>query len=156
MKNDRDWRIACVWHDEFRVAFMSLIGLAMVGCGGEAQNPLPDASVVIAVPADAAAALPRIVVPPRPLIVADGGRAVFGVQVTGRGPFAFQWQRDGVDIAGAREATLVIAAAQRADDGAHYRVEITGSAGRVRSESVRLGVEPAGWHEPFEQLSGAL
>jgi hypothetical protein len=47
MKNDRNWRLACVGHDEFRVAFMSLIGLAMVGCGGEAQNPLPDASVVI-------------------------------------------------------------------------------------------------------------
>jgi hypothetical protein len=156
MKNDRNWRFACVGHDAFYVAFMSLIGLALVGCGGEAQNPLPDASVVIAVPADAAAELPRIVVSPRPLIVGDGGRAVFDVQVTGRGPFAFQWQRDGVDIAGAREPTLVIAAAQRADDGAHYRVEISGAAGRVRSEPVRLGVEPASWHEPFEQLLGAL
>jgi hypothetical protein len=155
MRDDRSRRIACVGRDGYRAALVPLIGLAMIGCGGEAQNPLPDASVVV-VRSDAAAALPRIVVPPRPQIVADGGRAVFGVEVIGRGPFAFQWQRDGVDIAGAREPMLVIAAAQRADDGARYRVVINGAAGRVLSEPVRLGVEPAGWHEPFEQMPGAL
>lgn len=126
-----------------------LAGIAVSGCGGGAQIPLPNAPVVLVAPADPAPAPPRVAAQPQPLIVGEGAPALFEVRVEGRGPFAFQWQREGVDIAGARGPTLFIAATQRADDGARYRVVVLGADGEVESEPVRLGVEPAGWHLPW-------
>lgn len=128
----------------------------VVGCGGESQIPLPNAAVVVEAPAAGAPAPPRIAAQPQPMIVGDGATAVFSVRVEGRGPFAYQWQREGVDIAGARGSALVIAAVQRADDGTHFRVAIRGADGVVVSEPVRLGVEPAGFHAPFERIPGAI
>jgi hypothetical protein len=130
-------------------ALVLLAGSLIAGCGGEAQVPLPNAAVVVAAPTDGVPAPPRIAAQPQPQIVGDGATAVFSVRVEGRGPFAYQWQREGVEIAGARGPTLVIAAAQRADDGARFRVVVRGADGVAVSEPVRLGVEPAGWHAPW-------
>ena len=121
----------------------------MAGCGGEAQIPLPNAAVVVAAPTDHLPAPPRIAAQPQPQIVGDGATAVFSVRVEGRGPFAYQWLREGVEIAGARGPTLVIAAVQRADDGTRFRVVVRGAEGVAASEPVRLGVEPAGFHAPW-------
>lgn len=130
-------------------AVVALAGIFMAGCGGGAQVPLPNAPVALVSPADRAPAPPRIAAQPQPLIVGEGAPAMFAVRVEGRGPFAYQWQREGVDIAGARGPTLFIAATQRADDDARYRVVIRGADGEVESEPVRLGVEPAAFHEPW-------
>jgi ABC-type phosphate transport system substrate-binding protein len=140
-----------------RAPVLALLACTLAaGCGGEAQIPLPNAAVVAAAPAADAPAPPRITAPPQPLIVGDGATAVFNVRAEGRGPFAYQWQREGVEIAGARGPTLVLAAAQRADDGARFRVVIRGADGAAVSEPVRLGVEPAGLHAAFERIPGAL
>jgi hypothetical protein len=137
-------------------ALVLLACTLMAGCGGEAQVPLPNAAVVVAAPADDMPAPPRIAAQPQPLIVGDGATATFSVRVQGRGPFAYQWLREGVEIAGARGEALVIAAAQRADDGARFRVVVRGADGVAVSESVRLGVEPADFHAPFERVPGAI
>jgi hypothetical protein len=137
-------------------ALVLLTGSVMAGCGGEAQIPLPNAPVVLTAPAEDRPAPPRIAAPPQPLIVGDGASAVFTVRVEGRGPFAYQWQREGVEIAGARGPTFVLAAAQRADDGARFCVVVRGADGVAVSEPVRLGVEPAGLHAPFERIPGAI
>lgn len=127
-----------------------LLAVSLIaGCGGEAQIPLPNAAVAIVTPADDLPAPPRIAAQPQPLIVGDGATAKFSVRVEGHGPLAYQWQREGVDIAGARGPALVIAAAQRADDGARFRVVVRGADGVVVSDPVRLGVEPAGFHAPW-------
>ena len=73
---------------------------------------------------------------------------MFSVRVERRGPFAYQWQSEGVEIAGAGGPALVIAAAQRANGGAHLRVVVSGADGPAVPEPVRLGVEPAGCHVP--------
>jgi len=140
-----------------RTPALALLACTLVaGCGGEAQIPLPNAAVVVEAPAAGAPAPPRIAAQPQPLIVGAGASAVFSVRAEGRGPFAYQWQREGVEIAGARGPTLVLATVQRADDGARFRVVIRGADGVVVSEPVRLGVEPAGFHAPFERIPGAL
>jgi hypothetical protein len=119
------------------------------GCGGEGQNPLPEAVQARAARAEETPAPPRIAAQPQPLLVADGEPAMFAVQVQGRGPLRYQWQREGSDIAGAQGPVLVIAAAQRADDGARFTVVVQGPGGQVRSEPVQLHVDAAGTSTRF-------
>ena len=50
-----------------------------------------------------------------------------------RAPLAYQWQRNGVDIAGATAASYTLAAPQLADNGARFRVDVANDAGSVFS-----------------------
>lgn len=129
-------------------ALLVLINGVLTACGGEGQNPLPEAAQGRTVRADELPA-PRIAAQPQPLIVADGEPAMFAVQVQGRGPLRYQWQREGADIAGAQGPVLVIAAAQRADDGARFAVVVWGPGGQARSDAVQLHVDVAGTSTRF-------
>lgn len=140
--NRRAGRLLC------RGALLVLVGAAVIGCGGEGQNPLPEAAQGRTVRTDDVPA-PRIAAQPQPLIVADGEPAMFAVQVQGGGPLRYQWQREGADIAGAQGPVLIIAAAQRADDGARFTVVVWGPGGRARSDAVQLHVDAAGTSTRF-------
>jgi hypothetical protein len=55
--------------------------------------------------------------------VLPGARATFRVEMTG--PWAVQWYRDGVEIAGATSSSYTTAPVTFADDGARFRARVT-------------------------------
>lgn len=69
-----------------------------------------------------------------------GGTATFSVSATGSAPLRYQWQRNGVDVAGATGPTLVTPALTLADHGARYRVVVSNAAGSVTSSEATLSV----------------
>ncbi|MDO9074646.1 MAG: hypothetical protein Q7U73_15410 [Rubrivivax sp.] len=81
---------------------------------------------------------PRLTEQPSSLTVAAGGPASFAVRAVGSLPLSYQWQRDGVDIAGAQAATYTLPAAGAADGGARYRVLVRNAAGVATSEAATL------------------
>ncbi len=91
------------------------------------------------------ALLPSIAAQPQPLTVADGAPSTFTVQALGSQPLSYQWQRDGVDIAGAQAASYRIAQTTAADAGSSYRAVVRNPAGAVVSDAALLritGAEP--------------
>lgn len=71
------------------------------------------------------------------------------VEVTGNATPDYQWQRNGVDIPGARGPILAIAAATTADAGT-YRVQVTDFTGTLLSDSAVLGVNESGGTVSFD------
>jgi hypothetical protein len=85
---------------------------------------------------------------PTSLRVFAGQPATFAVQVEGTAPFAFQWQRNGVDIPGATGESYTMEASSLADDGAQYRVKVSNAlANDLASEPARLTVLPENGHK---------
>lgn len=76
---------------------------------------------------------------PASTTVVPGGRATLGVQATGSGTLRYQWRRNGLQIAGATTANLVVERAAAAD-AADYEVIVTDANGPVRSRMARLTV----------------
>jgi alpha-tubulin suppressor-like RCC1 family protein len=85
---------------------------------------------------------PAVTVQPVGQTVAAGDPALFGVKGTG-GNLAYQWQRDGVDIAGATASTYRLAAATAADDNASFTVRLTNARGSASSAAAVLRVVEA-------------
>src|SRR5690606_4229406 len=73
---------------------------------------------------------PAISTHPQPQIVAAGATATFSVTVSGTAPFQYQWQKNGLDLPGMNNATLVISGAETSDEG-DYSVVVSNSAGDV-------------------------
>ncbi len=63
------------------------------------------------------------------------------VTASGTAPLAYQWQLDGLDLAGQTNRTLTFSAVQPADEG-DYSLVVTNLAGAVTSAPVRLWVTP--------------
>lgn len=73
-----------------------------------------------------AATTVSIIGEPSDVVAVEGGPATFAVTAVVAGvpsPILYQWQRDGVDLAGATNATLVTAPLTAADSGAKFRVQ---------------------------------
>jgi hypothetical protein len=85
---------------------------------------------------------PVITVQPQPVVVNAGQTALFSVTATGTAPLAYQWQRNGVNIAGATAATYSVVNAQSIHVGS-YRVTVSNAAGSVTSTAATLTVNPA-------------
>ncbi len=88
---------------------------------------------------------PAFTTQPQPQSVTVGQSASFAVTVTGTPPFSYQWQRDGMNIAGATTASYTTPATQLADNGRAFRVvvsNVTGTA--VTSQPATLTVNPDG------------
>jgi hypothetical protein len=68
-----------------------------------------------------------------------GAPATLSVAVSGTGPLAYQWRRDGVPVAGGTSASLTLASAQSSDAG-FYDVVITNVAGSITSAGARLSI----------------
>lgn len=82
---------------------------------------------------------PTIAAQPQAQMVAFGESVTFSVAVGGTAPFSFQWEKDGVAIAGATGSSYIIELASSAEAGS-YRVRITNDFGEVLSASVTLEV----------------
>jgi alpha-tubulin suppressor-like RCC1 family protein len=84
---------------------------------------------------------PTIVTAPASATVNAGNSASFAVAVTGSGPLAYQWHKNGTAIGGAAGAVYTIGAVAAADAGA-YTVVITNAAGSATSPAASLTVNP--------------
>jgi len=91
---------------------------------------------------NAAPAGPAITAAPVNQTVAAGQSVTFGVTATGGGSMTYQWQKNGINIAGATASSLTLNAIT-SDNGATFRVVVTDSAGSTTSPRATLAVLPA-------------
>jgi uncharacterized repeat protein (TIGR01451 family) len=93
---------------------------------------------------NAAPVPPSITTQPANATVTAPNAATFSVVATGDAPLAYQWRRNGVNIAGATSATYVkTPTAYPTDNGSTYSVVVTNGAGSAISVSAVLTVNPA-------------
>jgi poly(3-hydroxybutyrate) depolymerase len=81
---------------------------------------------------------PKIVSQPVNNTQLNGQPASFWVAATGNLPLRYQWQKNGVDIAGATSNWLTIPAISPADNGATFRAIVTNALGSVTSPGATL------------------
>jgi len=82
---------------------------------------------------------PVIISQPQGRVVAPGSPVTFAVSATGTQPFAYQWKRNGLDIAGANVSNFSIAVVQTGDAGS-YSVIVSNAAGSALSAPAILTV----------------
>src|SRR5437667_336716 len=104
-----------------------------------AGNSTTSAGVTVTV-SNAAATPPNITTPPGKQTVTAGQTASFAVVAAGTAPLSYQWQKNGVSIAGATAASYTTPATTTADSGATFRVVVTNTAGTVTSSAAALTV----------------
>jgi beta-galactosidase len=75
--------------------------------------------------------------------VPAGQNGHFAVEISGTGPFTYQWLKNGTPIAGATSRTYDTPATAAADSGAVYSVTVTGANGSVTSNPATLTVNSA-------------
>ncbi len=83
--------------------------------------------------------------------VVVGATVTLSAAVQGLGPLDYQWQSNGVNLAGATSSTLVLTNVQLAYGGS-YDVLVGNSYGTNQSSSVVITVNPAGpppWYPPY-------
>jgi hypothetical protein len=109
----------------FATAFTALAGLS--ACSSSSV----DAEAASAVPASRP---PIVRSKSQPMMVREGDVAMFTVTADGTQPMQYQWQRNGVEIAGASERYYVLSAVTLADADAHYSVRVSNEHGRITTE----------------------
>jgi uncharacterized protein (TIGR03437 family) len=87
---------------------------------------------------------PSIALQPLSATVAVGQTATFSVTAAGSPTFAYQWQRNGMNIPGATSASYTTAPTSFGDNGAIFSVQVSNPLGSVRSDPAVLviGVTP--------------
>ena len=83
---------------------------------------------------------PYITAQPVNQTVTAGQTATFSVTAAGTAPLAYQWQKNGADIAGATGASYTTPVTTTADSGEQFRVAVSNSAGSVTSMPATLTV----------------
>jgi hypothetical protein len=73
-----------------------------------------------------------------------GQTATFSVTATSTAPLSYQWQKNGAAISGATSSSYTTPAETTADNGAHFAVVVTNSAGNVISADATLTVTAPG------------
>jgi len=86
---------------------------------------------------------PTITTQPEDQSVTAGQTATFSVTAAGTATLSYQWQRNGVDLAGATSSSYTTPTTTSADSGATFRVIVTNSIGSATSSSVTLTVTSA-------------
>src|SRR5437870_3126371 len=92
---------------------------------------------------NAAAVAPTITTQPANQTVTAGQTATFAVVAAGTAPLGYQWQKNGVSIAGATSASYTTATTTTADSGSTFRVVVSNTAGTVTSSAATLTVNAA-------------
>lgn len=85
---------------------------------------------------------PEILAGPQSETILEGDSVVFTVTLQGTRPFAYRWQRNGVEIAGAIDSIYVLPAVTLSESGATFRAIVRNTAGSDTSEVATLGVSP--------------
>jgi hypothetical protein len=92
---------------------------------------------------NAAAVAPTITTQPGNQAVTAGQTATFTVVATGTAPLSYQWQKSGVNIAGATAASYTTPGTTTADSGATFTVVVSNIAGTATSSAATLTVNLA-------------
>jgi hypothetical protein len=95
---------------------------------------------VVITPITSAATPPTITMQPANQTVAVGQTATFSVAASGSTPLAYQWQRNGANIAGATSVSYTTPATVAADNGAVFRCIVSNAAGSATSNAATLTV----------------
>jgi len=90
-----------------------------------------------------ASTAPVITTQPVSQTVGVGQSATFFVIASGSAPLTYQWQRNGVNIAGASSSSYTTAAATSSDNAAKFTVAVNNSAGSATSNIAVLTVTSA-------------
>lgn len=69
-----------------------------------------------------------------------GSTVTISVAHDGTAPFTYQWRKDGVDLPGATNATLLLVNVTRADAGA-YTVRVANDAGSILSDEAVIAIK---------------
>lgn len=77
---------------------------------------------------------------PANVTVDEGQPATFGVEVDGTPPYTYQWMKNGADITDGTNRTYTLPRAYRADNGAKFKVGVTGAQGNATSTEATLTV----------------
>jgi invasion protein IalB len=91
----------------------------------------------------AAPVAPTITTAPANQTVSSGQTATFTVVAAGTAPLSYQWQKNGVNIAGATGASYTTPATATSDSGSTFRVVVTNTVGTVTSAAATLTVNAA-------------
>jgi hypothetical protein len=86
---------------------------------------------------------PGITLQPKDQSAIAGKPVTFAVGAAQAPGLRYQWQKNGVDIVGAADASYTIAAAITADCGATFRVVVSDGSGHATSVPAMLTVNPA-------------
>src|SRR5258708_6289621 len=92
---------------------------------------------------NAAVVAPTISTQPANQTVTAGQTATFTVVAAGTAPLGYQWQKNGVNIAGATSASYTTPVTTTSDSGSTFRVVVTNTAGTVTSATGTLTVNAA-------------
>lgn len=84
--------------------------------------------------------LPTITTQPSGKTVGAGQTATFNVVASGTAPLSYQWQKGGVNIAGATGATYTTPVTTLANNGDRFRVVVSNAYGKVTSNEAVLTV----------------
>jgi hypothetical protein len=110
----------------------------LAACGGGGGGTHTAAPPATAPTAQA----PTIAAQPAAQSVSAGASATFTVTASGS-DLAYEWQRDGKDIAGATSASYTLDKVQDTDTGARFTVVVKNAGGSVTSAAAVLTVLPA-------------
>ncbi len=125
----------------------ALAGLAVMGLGchgGDHNTPVTTPEPVA----------PPISVNPVDQTITSGQTATFSVVAQGAGGLAYQWTRNGSDIAGATSSTYTTSAQAVTDSGSVYAVRVGTAYGLSYSRSALLTVVATGVVSPFAGSTG--
>ena len=86
---------------------------------------------------------PSITTSPTNQTVTAGQTATFTVVAAGTAPLSYQWQKNGVNIAGATAASYTTPATTASDSGSTFAVVVSNTVGTVTSAGATLTVNPA-------------
>src|SRR5260370_167271 len=103
----------------------------------------PTSTISLAGTATAGSAAPTITTQPANQTVTAGQTATFTVTAAGTAPLTYQWQKNGVNIAGATSSSYTTPATTTSDSGSTFGVVVTNTAGTVTSASATLTVNAA-------------
>ena len=90
-----------------------------------------------------AAVAPTITTSPTNQTVTAGQTATFTVVAAGTAPLSYQWQKNGVNIAGATAASYTTPVTATSDSGSTFPVVVSNTAGTVTSAAATLTVNAA-------------
>jgi hypothetical protein len=125
------------------VGLAALVGSGGGGGGDPGGTPPPPAPPPAGGGGGGTPVAPSITQQPQAVTVPAGASADFTVLAAGTAPLAYQWRRNGVDIAGATQASYTSGALGLADSGAVYSVRVSNAAGSIESAGATVTVNAA-------------